>query len=68
MLAEATTTEISKQEHPDTFEQNQEIAKQGGEIAGTARRQIERKTGKSVVTAKNANGLLEEQVEKRRIR
>ena len=68
MLAEATTTEISKQEQTDTFEQNQEIAKQGGEIAGTARRQIERKTGKSVVTAKNANGLLEEQAEKRRIR
>jgi len=68
MLAEATTTEISKQEQPDTFEQNQEIAKQGGEIAGTARRQIERKTGKSVVTAKNANGLPEEQAEKRRIR
>ncbi len=68
MLAEATTTEISKQEQPDTFEQNQEIAKQGGEIVGTARRQIERKTGKSVVTAKNANGLLEEQIEKRRIR
>ena len=68
MLAEATTTEISKQEQPDTFEQNQEIAKQGGEIAGTARRQIEYKTGKSVVTAKNANDLLEEQVEKRRIR
>lgn len=68
MLAEATTTEISKQEQPDTFEQNQEIAKQGGEIAGTARRQIERKTGKSVVTTKNANGLLEEQAEKRRIR
>ena len=68
MLAEATTTEISKQEQPDAFEQNQEIAKQGGEIAGTARRQIECKTGKSVVTAKNANGLLEEQVEKRRIR
>jgi len=68
MLAEATTTEISKQEQPDTFEQNQEIAKQGGEIAGTARRRIERKTGKSVVTAKNANGLPEEQAEKRRIR
>ena len=68
MLAEATTTEISKQEQPDTFEQNQEIAKQGGEIAGTARRQIERKTGKSVVTVKNANDLPKEQVEKRRIR
>ncbi len=68
MLAEATTTEISKQEQPDTFEQNQEIAKQGGEIAGTARRQIERKTGKSVVTAKNANDLPKEQAEKRRIR
>ena len=68
MLAEATTTEISKQEQPDTFEQNQEIAKQGGEIAGTARRQIERKTGKSVVTTKNANDLPKEQAEKRRIR
>lgn len=68
MLAEATTTEISKQEQPDTFEQNQEIAQQGGEIAGTARRQIERKTGKSVVTAKNANDLPKEQAEKRRIR
>lgn len=68
MLAEATTTEISKQEQPDTFEQNQEIAKQGGEIAGTARRQIERKTGKSVVTAKNANDLPKEQAEKRRVR
>ena len=68
MLAEATTTEISKQEQPDTFEQNQEIAKQGGKIAGTARRQIERKTGKSVVTAKNANDLPKEQAEKRRIR
>lgn len=52
----------------DTFEQDQEIAKQGGEIAGTARRQIERKTGKSVVTAKNANDLPKEQAEKRRIR
>lgn len=67
MLAEATTTEISKQKQPDSFEQNQEIARQGGEVAGTARRQIEHRTGKSVVTDKNAKDLLKEQ-EKRRIK
>lgn len=67
MLAEATTTEISKQKQPDSFEQNQEIARQGGEVAGTARRQIEHRTGKPVVTDKNAKDLLKEQ-EKRRIK
>lgn len=66
MLAEATTTEISKQKRPETFEQNQEVARQGGEIAGTARKQIEQKTGKPVVSAKNAQNLLEEQAKKRR--
>lgn len=54
MLAEATTTEISKQKEPDTFEESRTIAKQGGTIAGNTRREIEEKTGKSVVTNKNA--------------
>ena len=58
MLAEATTTEISKQKQPETFDQNQEIARQGGEVAGTARRQIEKRTGKRVVTEETAGNRL----------
>ncbi|MDD4592548.1 MAG: hypothetical protein PHG06_19310, partial [Parabacteroides sp.] len=54
MLAEATTTEISKENNPISFEDNQEIARQGGTIAGNARREIEEKTGKSVVISQNA--------------
>ena len=54
MLAEATTTEISKTEKPATFQENQEIAQKGGSIAGNARKQIEDATGKPVVTSKNA--------------
>lgn len=57
MLAEATTTEISKEKNPETFEQNRKIAKQGGTIAGNARREIEEKTGKSVISSKNAKSL-----------
>jgi prophage antirepressor-like protein len=54
MLAEATTTEISKENNPASFEDNQEIARQGGTIAGNTRREIEEKTGKSIVTSRNA--------------
>ncbi len=54
MLAEATTTEISKEKKPTTFDENQSIARQGGTIAGNTRKEIEEKTGKSVVTSKNA--------------
>jgi len=57
MLAEATTTEISKEKKPETFEQNRKIAKQGGTIAGNTRKEIEEKTGKSVITRKNAKAL-----------
>ncbi|WP_318641625.1 BRO-N domain-containing protein [Flavobacterium ardleyense] len=49
MLAEATTTEISKEKKPETFVENKVIAKQGGTIAGNTRKEIEEKTGKSVV-------------------
>lgn len=53
MLAEATTTEISKEKKPKTFKANQRIANQGGTIAGNTRREIEEKTGKKVVTGNN---------------
>jgi len=57
MLAEATTTEISKEKAPDTFEDSRIIAKQGGTIAGNARKEIEEKTGKGVITKQNAKQL-----------
>ena len=54
MLAEATTTEISKQKAPETFSANVEVARAGGKVAGDARRAIEAQTGTSVITSKNA--------------
>ena len=54
MLAEATTTEISKEKKPETFDASRKIAKQGGTIAGNARREIEEKTGKKVISKLNA--------------
>ncbi len=59
MLAEATTTEISKEKKPKTFAQNETIAKQGGTIAGNARKEIEEKTGKKVVTKLSAKRYLD---------
>jgi len=57
MLAEATTTVISKEKNPKTFDDNRKIARQGGTIAGNTRREIEEKTGKRVVTSHNAKQL-----------
>ena len=57
MLAEATTTEISKEKNPETFDDSRKIAKQGGTIAGNTRKEIEAKTGKKVVTKQNAKQL-----------
>lgn len=54
MLAEATTTEISKQKAPSTFSENMAVAREGGEAAGIARKAVEERTGVPVVTAKNA--------------
>lgn len=54
MLAEATTTEISKTAEPQTFEENRQAARRGGRIAGNTRKEIEADTGKSVITKKNA--------------
>ncbi len=54
MLAEATTTEISKEKDPKTFKDSRKIAKQGGTIAGNTRKEIEAKTGKKVISKQNA--------------
>lgn len=54
MLAEATTTEISKQKSPETFSENIDIARAGGKVAGDARKAIESQTGVPVITSKNA--------------
>jgi DNA-damage-inducible protein D len=53
MLGEAATTEITKTEHPRGFNENKLVAKRGGGVAGTARRQMELETGKKVVSPKN---------------
>ena len=57
MLAEATTTEISKKKQPKSFQQNKQIAKQGGETAGKARKDIEQKIGESIILPQNAEHL-----------
>ena len=54
MLAEATTTEISKEKMPKTFTENKTVANQGGTIAGNTRKAIEAKTGKKIVSSQNA--------------
>ena len=54
MLAEATTTELTKTTNPQGLEENKKVAKEGGSIAGDARKAIEEKTGKPVITSKNA--------------
>ena len=54
MLAEATTTELTKTINPKGLEENRKVAKEGGVIAGDARKSIEAKTGKTVITSKNA--------------
>ena len=53
MLAEATTTEISKQKAPATFSENLSVAREGGEAAGIARKAVEERTGVPVISAKN---------------
>jgi hypothetical protein len=64
MLAEATTTEISKEKQPVTLAQNEEIARQGGKIAGNTRKEIEAKTGKKIVSPQNAKMLKANQSKK----
>lgn len=54
MLAETSTTDISREEQPQTFSENRAVAQKGGEVAGIARRALEERTGRPVITSKNA--------------
>lgn len=54
MLAEVTTTEISRSENPNGFNESKAIAKRGGSVAKEARRNIEKQTGKTVISSNNA--------------
>ncbi|MCI1750889.1 MAG: phage antirepressor protein [Megasphaera cerevisiae] len=54
MLAETSTTDISKEEQPNTFEESRHIARRGGHVAGIARKALESETGKPVITSMNA--------------
>ena len=65
MLAEATTSEISKEKKPKTLDESKVIAKQGGIIAGNTRKEIEAKTGKKVVSKLNAKQVIEGKPEKK---
>ena len=56
-LAEATTTELTKATNPKGLEENKKVAKKGGGVAGNARKEIEKETGKPVITSKNAMDL-----------
>ena len=58
MLAEATTTELTNAQNPQGLEENRTVARQGGKVAGNARKEIEAQTGRPVITADNANAML----------
>lgn len=53
MLAETSTTEISKKEKPRNFKENKKVAKKGGDIAGGARKKLEKRLGRSIVSKDN---------------
>lgn len=57
MLAETATTEISDKREPKNLDENKHVAREGGTVAGNARKDIEAKTGKSTLTYKNAKAL-----------
>lgn len=58
MLAEVTTTTLSKQEQPETFAESRVVAKRGGKVASTAKEEYEKTTGVKVVSALNAEDKL----------
>ena len=67
MLAEVTTTEISKSENPQGLEESKKVSKRGGSVAGKARKDIEKQTGRKVVSKLNAKdiGLIESKDDKK---
>ncbi|MFA5746025.1 MAG: Bro-N domain-containing protein [archaeon] len=64
LLAEATTTEISKNEDPEGFLPSENVVKRGGKIAGNTRKEIENQLGKTIISSKNAKQLLAEKKKK----
>ncbi|MGM9776844.1 MAG: BRO family protein [Prevotella sp.] len=58
MLAEASTTEISRQKNPKGFKQSAQVAQEGGSVAAAARKQLESKTGKSAISSEKASDYL----------
>jgi hypothetical protein len=67
MLAEASTKDISEATQPTTFEASKKVAKQGGNVAKVALKELESKTGKKVVSPLNAKHLLDSNQEKKKI-
>ena len=61
MLGERVTTEISQQEKPDTFDENKNVARRGGNVAGIARKETEKELGHSVISKENYLGLDKEE-------
>lgn len=59
MLAEAPTKDISEAVNPKDFEESKKVAKQGGSVAQVARKELEEKTGKKVVSPLNAKSVLD---------
>ena len=57
MLAEASTTEISKEKKPKTLNENKQVARKGGKVANAARKQLEKTTGKKIISPLNAKEL-----------
>ena len=66
MLAEVSVTEISKKADPTTFAENRTVAKQGGQVAGEARRNLEQRLGHPVVTPLNAGNLSNNEIEEKK--
>jgi hypothetical protein len=64
MLAEASTTAISLKKRPKGLPANQQVARQGGTVAGKARAEIEKHTGESVITGASARALLKDKAKK----
>jgi hypothetical protein len=64
MLAEASTTEISKEKKPLGIDENINVARKGGNAAKQARLEIEKQTGKSIISSKNAKSLLQKSEDK----
>ena len=58
MLAEASAKDISAAVNPETFEDSKKVAKQGGNVAKVARKELEARTGKKVISALNAKSAL----------